>query len=148
MSKQQHITYGRTDGQTDGRYQTYYLPCFAVDNNTGASEHLYYQAKQAEADSNFALLSIARWDENSLYCARPIPCMRFIVRFKWQSFPCFKFLAWSYICGIGRWFSQETPLPWHMTIHTSRLTLATTLTPFSIGQSNAMTDCTKFAPTL
>ncbi len=25
---------GRTDGWTDGRYQTYYLPCFAVDKNT------------------------------------------------------------------------------------------------------------------
>ncbi len=23
---------GRTDGQTDGRYQTYYIPSFAVDN--------------------------------------------------------------------------------------------------------------------
>ncbi len=23
---------GRTDRQTDRRYQTYYLPCFAVDN--------------------------------------------------------------------------------------------------------------------
>ncbi len=26
-------TDGWMDGQTDGRYQTYYLPCFAVDNN-------------------------------------------------------------------------------------------------------------------
>ena len=32
--KQGHRSSGRvvTDGQTDGRYQTYYLPCFAVDN--------------------------------------------------------------------------------------------------------------------
>ena len=26
-------TNGRTDRRTDGRCQTYYLPCFAVDNN-------------------------------------------------------------------------------------------------------------------
>ncbi len=25
-------TDGQTDGRTDRRYQTYYLPCFAVDN--------------------------------------------------------------------------------------------------------------------
>ncbi len=28
----------------------------------------------------------------------------------------FKFLAWPHVCGLGRWFSLETPLPWHATI--------------------------------
>ncbi len=26
---------GQTDRQSDGRYQVHYLPCFAVDNNSG-----------------------------------------------------------------------------------------------------------------
>ena len=30
---QQVSTDKQTDRRTDGRYQTYYLPCFAVDNN-------------------------------------------------------------------------------------------------------------------
>ncbi len=25
----------QTNGRTDGRYQTYYLPCFAIDKNQG-----------------------------------------------------------------------------------------------------------------
>ena len=39
----------RTDGRMGGRYQTYYLPCFAVDNNT-------YKISQI-GDSSFSHVS-------------------------------------------------------------------------------------------
>jgi len=29
----QESAHRQTDGHTHGRYQTYYLPCYAVDNN-------------------------------------------------------------------------------------------------------------------
>ena len=40
-SKRRHTyTHGDTDGHTHVRYQTYYLPCYAVDNNEILSNNL------------------------------------------------------------------------------------------------------------
>jgi len=36
----QESAHRQTDGHTHGRYQTYYRPCYAVDNNTKYQEKL------------------------------------------------------------------------------------------------------------
>ncbi len=78
------LTDGRTDGQTDGqtdrRYQTYYLPCFAVDNNEASQKYYtrdiysslvytrFIRVAQNEAHLNIKLLHLCFMTILSHFC--------------------------------------------------------------------------------
>ena len=51
------------DGQTDGRYQTYHLPCFAVDKNRASSRLRSDSAPKT--DSGLKTKSINKSDSES-----------------------------------------------------------------------------------
>ena len=55
----------QTNGQTDGRYQTYYLPSFAVDNNN--LKESYSLTSFLNIFMAFFLLWPSKWDIKSIY---------------------------------------------------------------------------------